>query len=131
MSIIESTPDSGVDIKKETVAPLLTPDCLSCLATGRTEQEQSGNGIPITEALKISDFPFPIILSFILDEFRTIEINPASIIPINNKKAESIIISQIDSTQLCKKRINYNPFKYSFACSTANPFGSTLIYFSQ
>ena len=49
---IESTPVSGVEIKKDVVAAELAPLCRRAIAPGITEQEQSGNGTPIAEARK-------------------------------------------------------------------------------
>ena len=43
---MESTPDSGVDIRKAIVAPLLAPCFLSDAAAGSTPQDQRGMGIP-------------------------------------------------------------------------------------
>jgi len=49
---MESTPDSGVDIRKAEVAPLPAPLFLSVTAVGITEHEQSGRGIPTIDAFK-------------------------------------------------------------------------------
>ncbi len=43
---IESTPDSGVDTKNETVAPLEAPCFLKDMAVGKTPQEHKGSGTP-------------------------------------------------------------------------------------
>src|SRR5437870_4428560 len=43
---IESTPVSGVEIKKERVAPLEAPFFLNAIAAGITPQEHNGRGIP-------------------------------------------------------------------------------------
>ena len=48
---IESTPDSGVEIKKAEVAPLLAPDFFKVTAVGITEQEHKGRGTPTKDAL--------------------------------------------------------------------------------
>ena len=48
---MESTPDSGVDIRKAVVAPLLAPCFRSDTAAERTPQDHSGIGIPIRAAL--------------------------------------------------------------------------------
>ena len=48
---IESTPDSGVEIKKAVVAPLLAPCFLRDAAAGSTPQDQSGRGTPNNAAL--------------------------------------------------------------------------------
>ena len=47
---IESTPDSGVEIKNAEVAALFAPDFLMVTAVGITEHEQRGRGIPNNEA---------------------------------------------------------------------------------
>jgi hypothetical protein len=49
---IESTPDSGVDIKKAVVAPLLAPCFRSETAAGRTPHDHNGIGMPRKAALK-------------------------------------------------------------------------------
>jgi len=49
---MESTPDSGVEIRNAAVAPRLAPCFLKLAAAGKTEQEQSGKGIPSKAALK-------------------------------------------------------------------------------
>jgi hypothetical protein len=60
VNAMESTPDSGVDIRKDTVAPLLAPCFLRVAAAGRTPQEQRGMGIPISEAFNTEMYrPFP------------------------------------------------------------------------
>ena len=48
---MESTPDSGVEMRKAVVAPLLAPCFFSEVAAGRTPQEQSGMGMPSSAAL--------------------------------------------------------------------------------
>lgn len=57
---MESTPVMGVEIKKDSVAPLLAPLFLMLVASGITPHEQTGRGMPkrvdfITE--KIFSFP--------------------------------------------------------------------------
>tara|TARA_B100000886_G_C20022638_1_gene326554 strand:+ start:348 stop:518 length:171 start_codon:yes stop_codon:yes gene_type:complete len=52
--MIESTPVSGVEIKKLDVGPFFTPAFLKVTADGITEHEQSGRGIPKREAFTIS-----------------------------------------------------------------------------
>ena len=47
---IESSPVSGVEIRKDVVAPLLAPLRRSDVATGSTEHEHSGSGMPNREA---------------------------------------------------------------------------------
>lgn len=56
---IESTPVIGVEMRKDSVAPLLAPLFFILLARGITPQEQTGRGIP-----KIVDFITEEILSF-------------------------------------------------------------------
>jgi len=51
VSAIESTPDSGVEIRNAVVAPLLAPCLLSEAAAGSTPQEQRGMGMPRRAAL--------------------------------------------------------------------------------
>ena len=48
---MESTPDSGVDMRKAVVAPLLAPCFRSDTAAGSTPQDQSGMGMPRMAAL--------------------------------------------------------------------------------
>ena len=43
---MESTPDSGVEIRKAVVAPLLAPCFRSDTAAGKTPQDHRGKGIP-------------------------------------------------------------------------------------
>ena len=45
---MESIPVIGVEIRKESVAPLEAPDFLIEVARGITPQEQTGRGIPKT-----------------------------------------------------------------------------------
>jgi len=52
---IESTPDSGVDIKKAVVAPLLAPCLRSDTAAGKTPHDHNGIGIPRRAALKTDE----------------------------------------------------------------------------
>ena len=57
---IESTPDSGVDIRKAVVAPLLAPCFRNDTAAGSVPQDHKGRGIPKRAALKTGiNFPFP------------------------------------------------------------------------
>ena len=49
---MESTPDSGVEIRKAVVAPRLAPCFRSDTAAGRTPQDHKGMGIPKKAALK-------------------------------------------------------------------------------
>jgi hypothetical protein len=48
---IESMPDSGVEIKKAVVAPLLAPCLRSDTAAGKTPHDHKGIGIPKNAAL--------------------------------------------------------------------------------
>ncbi len=48
---MESTPDSGVEIRNAVVAPLFAPCFLSNAAAGSTPQDQSGSGTPSSAAL--------------------------------------------------------------------------------
>ncbi len=52
---IESTPDSGVEIKKAVVAPLLAPCLRSDTAAGNTPQDHNGMGIPRKAALNTDE----------------------------------------------------------------------------
>ena len=57
---MESTPVMGVEIKKESVAPLLAPLFLMLDASGITPQEHTGRGIPkIVDLITESMFCFP------------------------------------------------------------------------
>jgi len=56
---MESTPVMGVDMRNESVAPLLAPDFLMDVANGMTPQEQTGRGMP-----KMVDFTTEEMLSF-------------------------------------------------------------------
>ena len=62
-----STPVWGVELKKDIVAPRLAPIFRIEEATGITEQEQRGSGIPKSAALKteyILESPNCLIISF-------------------------------------------------------------------
>jgi hypothetical protein len=48
---MESTPDSGVDMRNAVVAPLLAPCFRSDTAAGNTPQDHNGMGIPRMAAL--------------------------------------------------------------------------------
>jgi len=52
---MESTPDSGVEIKNAVVAPLLAPCFLSDAAAGSTPQDHNGMGIPSRAALNMDE----------------------------------------------------------------------------
>ncbi len=49
---MESTPDSGVEIRNEVTAPLLAPCLCSDTAAGKTPQLHNGRGMPSKAALK-------------------------------------------------------------------------------
>jgi hypothetical protein len=55
---MESTPDSGVEIKKAVVAPLLAPCLRSDTAAGSTPHDHKGIGMPKKAAL-ITDLKRP------------------------------------------------------------------------
>ena len=55
---MESTPDSGVEIKKAVVAPLLAPCLRSDTAAGSTPHDHNGIGMPKKAAL-ITDLKRP------------------------------------------------------------------------
>ena len=48
---MESTPDSGVEIKNALIAPLFAPFFFKSVAAGNTPHDQSGNGTPKKAAL--------------------------------------------------------------------------------
>jgi len=52
---MESTPDSGVEIKKAVVAPLLAPCLRSDTAAGRTPHDHNGIGMPSRADLKTDE----------------------------------------------------------------------------
>jgi hypothetical protein len=52
---IESTPDSGVDIRKAVVAPLLAPCFFNATPVGKTAQDHNGKGMPIRAALNTEE----------------------------------------------------------------------------
>ena len=56
---MESTPVSGVEIRNETVAPLVAPCRRKPSAAGSTPQEQSGSGAPIADA-QSTDLTLPV-----------------------------------------------------------------------
>ena len=51
MTEMESTPDSGVEIRNAVVAPLLAPCFRSDTAADKTPQDHNGIGIPMRAAL--------------------------------------------------------------------------------
>jgi hypothetical protein len=48
---MESTPDSGVEMRKAVVAPLFAPCLFNEAAAGKTPQEHNGMGMPNSAAL--------------------------------------------------------------------------------
>jgi hypothetical protein len=78
---MESTPDSGVDMRNAVVAPLLAPCFRSDTAAGNTPQDHNGMGIPKMEALSTeTNRPWPRCLA--TDPgLRNMRNNPATIIP--------------------------------------------------
>ena len=52
---MESTPDSGVEIKKAVVAPLLAPCLRSDTAAGSTPHDHKGIGMPRKAALNTDE----------------------------------------------------------------------------
>jgi hypothetical protein len=56
---MESTPDSGVEIRKAVVAPLFAPCLFKDAAAGKTPQEHNGIGMPNSAAL-ITELNFPL-----------------------------------------------------------------------
>jgi hypothetical protein len=52
---MESTPDSGVEIKKAVVAPLLAPCLRSDTAAGNTPHDHNGIGMPRKAALNTEE----------------------------------------------------------------------------
>jgi len=103
---IESTPDSGVEIKKEDVAPVPAPDFLIVTAVGITAHEHKGSGIPIKDAFKIEEKLF-----FPKVSCTCLFVNRTRIIPLaknpNNKYGEDSIIY---FTNDVKKFIINQPF---------------------
>jgi hypothetical protein len=93
----ESTPVSGVEIKKEVVEAREAPDLDREMAAGNTPQEQSGRGAPITAALMTAVGPDPpnaLATTFMGNQAR---INPAAIKPNNSQGAESRARSRVFS----------------------------------
>ncbi len=78
---IESTPDSGVEIRKDVVAPLLAPCLRSDTAAGKTPQDHNGMGMPSMEAFRTDrNRPCPRCLATI-PGLRNTRNNPATIRP--------------------------------------------------
>jgi len=78
---MESTPDSGVEIKKAVVAPRLAPCFRSDTAAGNTPQDHKGMGMPKKAALKTdAKRPRPRCLTTVLG-LRKTRSNPLTIKP--------------------------------------------------
>ena len=91
---MESTPDSGVDIRNAVVAPLLAPCFRSDTAAGNTPQDHNGMGIPKMAALNTeTNRPFPRCLAT-EPGLRNTRNNPATIKPKTIYTDESIKRSQ-------------------------------------
>ena len=73
---MESTPDSGVEIRKEVTAPLLAPCFRSDTAAGSTPQDHKGTGTPRRDALNTDEKrPVPRCRTTVLG-FKNVRINP-------------------------------------------------------
>jgi hypothetical protein len=60
VAIIESTPDVGVEMRNESIAPLLAPFLCNISEVGITPHEHNGKGIPRRAAFTTERiFPFP------------------------------------------------------------------------
>ena len=78
---MESTPDSGVDMRNAVVAPLLAPCFRSDTAAANTPQDHNGIGIPRMDALSTeTNRPCPRCLAT-KPGLRNIRNNPATIRP--------------------------------------------------
>lgn len=78
---MESTPDSGVEIRKAVVAPRLAPCFRSDTAAGNTPQDHNGMGMPRKAALKTdAKRPRPRCLTTVLG-LRKTRSNPLTIKP--------------------------------------------------
>jgi len=78
---MESTPDSGVEIRKAVVAPRLAPCFRSDTAAGKTPQDHNGMGMPRKAALKTdAKRPRPRCLTTVLG-LRKTRSNPLTIKP--------------------------------------------------
>jgi hypothetical protein len=85
----ESTPVSGVDIKKEVVEALEAPALDREIAAGITPQEHRGRGAPITAAFITAVGPDPPRASPTTLMGNQARINPAAIRPKSSQGAES------------------------------------------
>ncbi len=91
---MESTPDSGVDMRNAVVAPLLAPCFRSDTAAGNTPQDHNGMGMPRMEALSTeTNRPCPRCLATEAG-LRNMRNNPATIRPKIIYTDESIRRSQ-------------------------------------
>ena len=80
---MESTPDSGVEIKKAVVAPRLAPCFRSDTAAGKTPQDHNGMGMPIAADLNTdAKRPRPRCVTTVLG-LRKTRNNPLTINPNN------------------------------------------------
>jgi hypothetical protein len=102
---MESTPVSGVEMRKETVAPLLAPCRRSPSAVGSTPQEHSGSGAPMAEA-QSTDFTLPALKKRISVLAGTSTAStPASAKPNSRKIEASFRIDQISCVTRIRKSI--------------------------
>ena len=91
---MESTPDSGVDMRNAVVAPLLAPCFRSDTAAGNTPQDHKGMGIPkIAALITETNRPCPKCLAT-EPGLRNTRNNPATIKPKIINTDESIRRSQ-------------------------------------
>ena len=91
---MESTPDSGVAIRKAVVAPLLAPCLLSDAAAGSTPHDQSGSGTPNRAALSTEEnLPRPRWLAMV-PGLRITLTSPATRMPMRIYTEESRRIPQ-------------------------------------
>ena len=91
----ESAPFSGVEIKKDTVAPREAPLRRRAPAAGRTLQEQRGSGVPITAARKTGPTPRPPSHRWTQAVGNHPRKIPATSKPTNNHGAASTQMSQV------------------------------------
>jgi hypothetical protein len=97
VTAIESTPVSGVDIRKAAVAPLLAPCRRKLAAAGTTPQLHKGMGTPRAEALMmLENFPLPRCLATKSSERKAFN-SPAT------KKPKSI--NTADSWRICQDSV--------------------------
>ncbi len=117
---MESTPDSGVEIRKAVVAPLFAPCFFNDAAAGSTPHDQSGRGTPKKAALATDEYrPLPKCRKM-NSGFKVTLSKPAMIIPPNIYTDESsrmdhdsqIIIVKIS---IISKPLTINPREYAQA----------------